>query len=730
VSTFLGFTIVGLSSAAIYAVIASGLVLTYTTTGVFNFSHGAIGMLAAFGYWQLHEAWNWPAGVAVAFMLLVAAPLLGVGLELLMRGLRDTSETARLVVSVSLLFGMIGIAQAVWNPSIGRSVPEFFAGSKVDLGPTTVTYHQLTTILVAVAAAVGLRLLLYRTRAGVSMRAVVDDPPLSQLNGVNTPRVQRASWIISVVLAATGGVLVASTAGLNAIVLSMLIVNAYAAAMFGRLRSLPITFLGAGVVGLLDGYLHGYLPNNQYLTGFRLAAPVILLFLVLLVLPNPRLRGTGASREYFPEPTRRGGLLFCGFTLLAGVMLATTLSPTGLLTYGKLFPTAIICLSLVPLVGFANQVSLCQLSLAGIGAVVYGHLGTGGNPIGLVAAVVVAAVVGALVALPALRLSGIYLALATAAFAVALDRWIFTMPDFDIGPVHIAILGNGSVPATGVRYHSVGFTTPRSLMVLALVVFVLLAGAVMALRRGRFGRRLVALRDSEAACATFGMNLISARVLVFALSAAIAGLGGALSAMQAGTVQAQDYDFVSGLPLFLLVAVGGAGFVSAGLFAAVFYQGFFPFLGVVAPWLTKWQALGAGGSGVSIGKEPNGAAPQFRDGFRHLAAAPGILATMVGAMVLAWALRLVGVFGNWPFVLVVGLAFVAAATGAEVGARRRGLDPSWVRPGAVRRRVAPGATFAAELADLDAQLGLAGVALDDAAARRSDGALAAAGAAG
>ena len=87
-ATFLGFTIVGLTTAAIYAVIASGLVLTYTTTGVFNFSHGAIGMLAAFGFWQLHVAWHWPTALAVAAVLLVGAPLVGLGLERLMRGLR------------------------------------------------------------------------------------------------------------------------------------------------------------------------------------------------------------------------------------------------------------------------------------------------------------------------------------------------------------------------------------------------------------------------------------------------------------------------------------------------------------------------------------------------------------------------------------------------------------------------------------------------------------------
>ena len=75
---FLTFTIVGLSLAAIYAVIASGLVLTYTTTGIFNFAHGAAGMLAAFLYWQLRFEWNWPVPLALIVILGIAAPLFGV----------------------------------------------------------------------------------------------------------------------------------------------------------------------------------------------------------------------------------------------------------------------------------------------------------------------------------------------------------------------------------------------------------------------------------------------------------------------------------------------------------------------------------------------------------------------------------------------------------------------------------------------------------------------------
>jgi branched-chain amino acid transport system permease protein len=634
-TTFVNFTIVGVSTAAIYAVIASGLVLTYTTTGVFNFANGALGMLAAFAYWQVHVGWGWPTVPSVAFILVVIAPLAGLLLEALLRLLRDTSETTMLAVSVSLLFGMIGLAQAVWNPTKARTVDKFFGNQTIHIGSASLGDHQLVTIVVAIVVALVLRFLLYETRIGISMRATVDDRSLTALSGARTVRVRQLSWVVSTILAATGGILVASTAGLNAQVIALLIVDAYAAAIFGRLRSLPLTFVGALVVGLTDGYLQGYLPQSNYLAGLRLAAPVIILFGVLLVLPNPRLRGRVRTREFFPAPARRGLLIFCALTFVFGLVLATTLSSSDLSIYDQIFPAGVIALSIVPLLGFSNQPSLCQFSLAGIGAIAYAHYGAGGNPLGLLAAILITAVVGALVALPALRLSGIYLALATAAFAVALDRWVFTLPDFHIGSMRISLFGQGALIIDPLKVGSVHFTSAKSQLLLSAGVLAVLSAVVGGLRRSRFGRRLVAQRDSEAACATFGMGLVGTRLAVFSLSAAIAGLGGALFAMQAQSIQASDFQFSAGL--------------------------------------------------LSLGREPSGAAALWRDGFRYLIADRVIQWSTIGGLVVVWLLRLAHVFGNWPYVIVSLAVFLAGTATAEVRARRRGLSPSWLRPGAAPR---------------------------------------------
>src|SRR5262245_46467981 len=578
---FLSYTITGLSLAAILAVAASGLVLTYTTTGVFNFAHGAIGMLGAFAYWQLHFDWGWPTLVSILVVLLVLGPLFGALLEFgIFRGLQGTTDTIKLVVTVSLLFSMIGIANWIWDPQTPRFATKFFATTKpIEIGSVPITRHELITILVAILVAIGLRYLLYHTRSGVAMRAAVDDRPLAALHGARPDRSSMLAWAIGCSLAALSGILFVGTIELAAAPLSLLIVNAYAAAMIGRLRSLPLTFLGAVILGLLQGYLQGYLTvhNNQYFdSSFVSAVPVIVLFIVLLVLPSARLRAQGIARtrEIIPMPTMRGALVFAAASIALAAFAIPLLTRANTLTMANLFGIGIIALSMVPLIGLAGQVSLAQWSLAGVGAVTMAHLGTGGSIVGFFWAFVIAAIVGALIALPTLRLSGIYFALATAAFAVFLDRWVFRLPAFDLpGNKGFAIFGTGSLSVDRLSVFGYAFDTEDKQLVLAAVVFALIAVFVAWLRRGAFGRRLLAMKDSPAACATVGMNLMFTKLAVFAISAGIAGIGGAILGGQAQSTNPQNWEFSSGLPIFMVAVVGGIARIGGPLFAGISLAG-------------------------------------------------------------------------------------------------------------------------------------------------------------
>ncbi len=679
---FLANTVLGLATAAIFALAASGLVLTYTTTGIFNFAHGAIGMLGAFTYWQLHVAWGWPIPLALGGVLLVAAPLLGVGIErVIMRGLHDAPETIRIIVTVSLLVAMLGLGIWVWSPQEVYRVPLLFAGHRVRLFDVNITWHHLSAFFVAIAVAVGLRLLLYRTRVGLDMRATVDSRPLAMLHGARPNRSAAIAWAIGCSLAALAGILIGPLSGqLSHTNLTLLIVSAYAAAMIGRLRSLPMTFAGAVFLGLADSYAIAYLPrDSQYLTKFRFVIPVVVLFIVLLVLPNPQLRtrtGT-ASREEVPLPSWPRALVTAGVLIAATAVLAGLLSDADILRTTRVFGIALIALSLVPLTGFGGQVSLCQMSFAAVGAIVMSHHGTGGNPLALAAVALVCAIVGGLVALPALRLSGLYLALATAAFAVFLDRWVFLLRAFDLGPWRIKGFEGGVIAVDPIDLPGLDSRDrPTQLMVLA-VITALTYLFVVAVRRSRFGQRLLAMKDSPAACATLGLDITRLKLAVFALSAAMAGVGGALYAGTLGSVSPERFSLFESLPLLLLTVVGGITSASGALFCGIVLGGF-PIVIAIFPFMENLNRLLPGTMGIALGRNPNGAVRDVAAGYAVLAEAPvalvGLTVTLAGGASLALADTITG----WQLTAVVvgGLLVWPGVATAMVSARTPGPNRS------------------------------------------------------
>ncbi|MFG2959154.1 ABC transporter permease [Streptomyces sp. NPDC048291] len=678
---FLTFGIVGLSTAAIYAVIGSGLVLTYVTTGVFNFAHGAAGMLAAFCYWQFTVGWGWPVPVALALVLLVLAPAFGLAVErVLMRPVQRLGEAERLVMTVALLSGAIAAARWIWDPDVPRPLSVFLADKRpFHLGPATLTWHQAITMAVAVAVAAGLWFLLNHTRTGAEMRATVDDRALVRLTGADPVRASRVAWILGTQLAAIGGILIAPTVALDASQLSLLIVSAYTAAVFGRLRSLPLTFAGAVVVGCMESYLAGYLPQNPYLPGLRLAAPALLLFLALLLFRHPGLRHRDRRLVQVPAPSLRGTAVFAASTVAFGLVLATVLDEADLVTYGPIFSLGIVALSYVPLAGYAGQISLCQLSMAGIGAVVWGHLGGHGQLWALAAAVAVSGAAGALIAVPALRFSGVYLALGTAAFAVVLDRWIFTLPAFHLLGARISLFDQGSVEMSGPDLFGLHLDSAAELTVLAAVCLGLASLAVARLRRGGFGRRLIALRDSEAAYATLGGSLLLTKVAVFALSAGLAGLGGALYGMQQRSITAEQFNLVAGLPIFLVAVIGGLGAVGNGLFAGTAYLGPNILTGM-ASWTQNVVALLPALAGMGLGHSPEGIIARLRRQWAPLGRDVIALPVLLAALALGWVLRLADAIDGWTFLtgsLVVAFALRAWAAARQAPEAEADVPVEW-----------------------------------------------------
>ncbi|MCU1601098.1 MAG: livH 3, partial [Frankiales bacterium] len=414
-TTFLALTTLGIVVGCIYALTATGLVVTYTTSGIFNFAHGAIGMVGAFSYWQLSVGWGWPTWIALPAVLLVQAPLLGAGIEaVVIRPLKRSAVDLTLVVTLGLLLFLLGVANLLWKPTKTRVLPAFLHdASPLQVGALSISANQVLVVVVAITVALGLRLMFQRTRIGIAMRGVVDDPDLAAMAGASPVRVQQLSWALGASLAALAGILLAPLVTLDILTLTLLVINGYAAALFGRLRSLPLTALGAIALGLIVSYARGYLPTGGVLEQLEPSLPMLFLFALLVAVPAARLKAGSRQGAWRPGvPGRRQSVVAATGFVVVVVLLSQVLSSSNVTLAGRGMALAITLLSLVLLTGCSGQVSLCHLTFLGIGAYAMGRWGHG-TLTGVLLAVVLSAASGAAVALLARRLTGLYLALAT-----------------------------------------------------------------------------------------------------------------------------------------------------------------------------------------------------------------------------------------------------------------------------------------------------------------------------
>jgi branched-chain amino acid transport system permease protein len=613
VEAFLSYTIAGLFLGAAYSIAASGLVLTYTTTRVFNLAHGAVSMVAAYMYWQLHVDAGLSTWLSLVLVLFVIAPLFGVVLErVVMRGLGDAPVSVSLVVTVGLFIFLVGLAQQFWPTDVYRNVDYIFSYHSIDVLGVHVLDHYLLTIAVSAVVAAGLYVLLNRTRIGTAMRAAVDNKELLELFGANATRVSMLSWAVGCQLAALAGILLVAYTGLDYYTLTFLVISAFAAAMLGQLRNLPLTFVGALLLGLATSYVQGYVHvDSAYIqTGLQSSLPTFMLFAILIFVPQVRLR-VGQVKGILAAnvPSLRQAVASAIGLLIVSLLVMPFLDPTNMLRFGLVATYAIVMLSLVLLTGYGGYVSLAQFTFVGVGAAVVAKAHTT-SPFAILLAVLIAAGVGAAVALPVLRLTGLYLALATLAFGQLMDKLVF-QADWMFG-------FGGALQAKRVSLFGYDFTDTGPYVFLTMVVFAVVAIGLLLLRRGAIGRLLIALRDSPAACGTLGLNQRWFRVAVFSASAGIAGLAGALLGGLQGTVTAAPFVTLKSLPLLLVAVVAGATSMSGAFFGGVLLM-----LVEVLPTVDQNYAgpvfLVIGVGAILLGRDPNGLVNFVFKGVREFA---------------------------------------------------------------------------------------------------------------
>lgn len=560
----LPFLISGVVTGSLYGLAGIGLVLTYRTSGVFNFGHGAIGAGAAFLFYTLHTTHHVPWPVAGVITLVAFAIIVGWAMELITRGLGDVPEAVVVVATVGILLGVEGYLFLQYG-DVTRNFPEFLPTSGLTVSGINVTWSQVISVVIASASAILLYAFLRRSRLGVSMRAVVDNPSLVALSGDSPPHVRRTAWAIGSAFAALSGILLAPTLGLDANLLTLLVVQAFGACAIGLFTSLPLTYAGGIGVGVAASLATKYFTHRPF-NGVPPAVPFLVLLVVLLAIPASRLPKRRASLRSLVADSRPMSAR-TGLSLAVVGIAALALVPTVVGSHLPVWITGltdlIVFASLGLLVWTSGQISLCHAAFVAVGACAMGHLATGQHlpwAVALVLAGLITVPVGALVAIPAVRMSGLYLALATLGFGVLMQDVIF--------PTGFMFGSRLQVSAARPRLGFFHGANDKDFYYLVLAIAVLCVAAIAVIALSRLGRLLRAMSETPTMLATHGLGVNVTRLIVFCVSAFFAGIAGALVVTQFGSASGVAYGPIQSLLFLAVLAICGTRLIRSSLLAA------------------------------------------------------------------------------------------------------------------------------------------------------------------
>ena len=576
------YAVLGVGSGALLGLLAIGLVVVHRGSGVVNFAHGAVAMFGTFVFWDLNTNDSVPYWAAVACGVAVSAAL-GLVMQLaILRRLRDAAPVTRLIATLGVLTILEQAASHKWASGT-EVVQPAFPHQRLEFLGVSIGEDKVIVLGITIALTVILGLLYSYTRFGRATGAVQENRRAAAALGFSPDVIASANWVIGSALAGFAGILLAPFTGLSITAYTLLILPALAGAMFGNLMSFPLALLGGVVVGIVQSEFLGYVTTP----GWSQTVPFLLVVAILIVRG-----GRGSSRSASGERTVRLGsgrirpwlvlpmvvvaILIVQFALSAGWRDAVTTSTVG----------AVIVLSFVPLTGYSGQLSLAQFAFAGWGAWVAGRLvANTGMPFlaAMVLAVVAAIPLGVALGLVCLRTRGVYLAIVTLGLAVALEQLLFLNASFTGGTTGTTV---GSPHVFGWDVNSV--THPNRYAIMCLLILALVSILVVNLRRGRSGRRMLAARANDRAAASLGVSTAGGRLYAFALSGAIASLGGVLLAFRDPTITYSGFSTLASIQLVAQAVVGGVGWIGGAIAGGLGQLG-----GVVG------QLLGYGGQNVS-----------------------------------------------------------------------------------------------------------------------------------
>ncbi len=584
----LGNLLLGIGNGGVFAALAVALVITYRSSGVVNFATGAISLTAAYIYAGLRQGEliliipGLPRSIDVgaplnfasaALIALAIAGVIGALLHLLVfRPMRNAPQLAKAVASL----GVLVVLQGTLATRLGTapvSVAPLFRSERWSLGSIGI----LSDRVYLAATVLGLTLLLaaaYRfTRFGLLTRAAAESQTGAFVSRVSPDRIALANWIISAVVAGIAGILIAPLSPLTPITYTLFVVPALAAAVIGRFEYLLVAAVAGLGIGMLQSEATSLSGQYDWMptTGSAELVPLIIIIIALLVAGRDMPVRSGLVRQPLGRAPRPRSLLWPTVVGSAvGVVALLATSGEWRAAVITTFIAAVIALSLVVVTGLAGQVSLAQLAFAGAAAFTLSTLTTSWNlpfPIAPILASLVATVVGVLVGLPALRLRGVALGVVTLAFAYAIEAVWFR--NTDIVGTSGATVEDPSLFGIDLGV-GVGKAFPRlGFGLLCLFTLVLVALGVAILRRSSLGSAMLAVRANERSAAGVGVDVMRVKVISFAISSFIAGLGGCLMAYRRTQVTFESFTAIGGLALLATAYLAGITSVFGGVTAGV-----------------------------------------------------------------------------------------------------------------------------------------------------------------
>ncbi len=592
-STYLLFLLLGLGAGSVYALLGLGMVLKYRSTGVVDFAQGAIAMFGAYVFLSLrsdgvlqlpwivlpHVLRLSSSGMGVvpaAAITLVYGTLLGLVVFLAVyRPLLRAAPLTKVCASVGVMLALQAIAVINFGTT-AKSAPSVLPSESITFGAVSFPSDRLYLAVIVVVVAVVLSLVYWRTRFGLSTRAGAENETGAALIGISATGIAARNWMIATLLATASGILITPISSVDPTSYTLFVVPALGAVLIGRFQSFWRTAAAGLVLGIVQSELiklqsvWSWLPRQGLADG----VPFIII-LITMTLSARRLGARGSTgtlrNPSLGRPSRPVATSL--ITFVFGAVLLVALHGSLRAAFMASLITMCMCLSLVVLTGYVGQVSLAQMSFAGVGAFVLSHLSQNLGvpfPFSLIVSALAVVPLGVLIGLPALRVRGVNLAVVTLAAAAAMDALVFSNTGFSGG------LGGRSVGSPSPFGLDLGISKghdyPRIVFGVLLLVIVTFVGYCVArLRTSATGRMLVAVRSNERAAAAVGIRVAPVKLYAFALSSFIAGLGGGLLAYEQGTVSSASFTVQTSLSLLAVAYVAGIGRIAGAVIAGLMF---------------------------------------------------------------------------------------------------------------------------------------------------------------